>query len=144
VTAFFLMLISLLSDGVDGYLARRLHQESEIGKFLDPLCDKISLAAILIALLIVDSIPLWAVILIVGRDLLILSGSYVILRQRSVVLTSNILGKITGFIFGLMILAYAINMRRVATIFLYLSIPVMIGAFISYVQNYIKLMKGAK
>ncbi len=142
--AFILILISLISDGIDGYLARKLHQESKFGKFLDPLCDKISLAVILIALLIINSIPLWAVAVIVGRDLLILLGSYVILKQRSIVLTSNILGKITGFIFGVMILAYTINIKRVAIIFLYLSIPVMIGTFISYVQNYIKLMKGAK
>ena len=80
VFAFVIMLISLLSDGLDGYLARRLHQESRLGKFLDPLCDKIFLAVILVTLLYLKVVPLWAVVLIVLRDFLILLGSYIILR----------------------------------------------------------------
>ena len=144
IIAFVIMLISLLSDGLDGYLARKFHQESRLGKFLDPLCDKIFLAAILITLLYMKVVPLWAVILIVLRDFLILLGSYIILRTKSVVEVSNIFGKITGFIFGAMILAFTINLTLIGTVLMYSSIIVMTVAFITYSVNYLKIMKGVE
>ena len=144
VFAFVIMLISLLSDGLDGYLARRLHQESRLGKFLDPLCDKIFLAVILVTLLYLKVVPLWAVVLIVLRDFLILLGSYIILRIKSVVEVSNVFGKITGFIFGAMILAFTINLTLIGTVLMYLSIIVMTVAFITYSVNYLRIMKGVE
>ena len=142
--AFGLMLISLLSDGLDGYLARRLNQESRLGKFLDPLCDKIFLAAVLITLLYLGIVPLWAVILIVLRDFLILLGSFILLRAKAVVEPSNTVGKVTGFFFGSMILAFTIGWHLIGTIFLYLSVTVMSVAFVTYVVNYFRIMKGAQ
>lgn len=136
------MLISLLSDAVDGYLARRLHQESEVGKFLDPLCDKISMVTILITLFLINAIPLWSVIIIALRDVLILIGGFVLWRQRAKVFKSNILGKITGFILGAVILAFTINLKTLGAILLYTSVPAIIGSFIIYLNRYIKGMKG--
>jgi len=144
VIAFAIMLISLLSDGLDGYLARRLHQESRLGKFLDPLCDKIFLAVILITLLYIRIVPLWVVVLIVSRDFLILLGSYVLLKNKSIVQVSNVFGKITGFIFGAMILAFTINLTLIGTILMYTSIVVMTVAFITYSRNYLRIMKGVE
>lgn len=143
ITAFIIMLILLLSDGVDGYIARKFNQETEAGKILDPLCDKICLAVILITLLLINSIPIWIVILIISRDVLILVGSYIVLKQKSIVLTSNLLGKITGIIFGAIILAYTLNLRQVGLVFLYLSIPAIIGSFVLYTHRYFKVLKGA-
>ncbi len=144
LAAFLVMLISLLSDGLDGYLARRLNQESRLGRFLDPLCDKIFLAAVLIALLYIGAVPLWAVLLIVLRDFLILLGSFFLLKGKSVVEPSNIFGKITGFVFGAMLLSFTIGWTLIGSIFLYLSIPLMIIAFISYSVNYLRIMKGVE
>lgn len=141
--AFIIILISLLSDAVDGYLARKLHQESEAGKFLDPLCDKISLIVIVICLLMINSIPLWGVIILVSRDILILLGSYVMWRQKSIIFKSNILGKITGIILGAVLLAFTLNLQRTGEILLYLSIPAIIGTLAVYWGRYIKVMKGA-
>jgi len=143
VIAFIIMLIALLSDGIDGYLARKLHQESELGKSLDPLCDKIFLAVILITLYVIGSIPLWGVIIIVSRDFLILLGSFFILRLKSAILTSNLLGKITGFIFGVIICAFTLNLKYIGMVFLYISIPAIIGTFVIYTSRYLKVMKGA-
>jgi CDP-diacylglycerol--glycerol-3-phosphate 3-phosphatidyltransferase len=136
------MFVSLFSDGLDGYLARRLNQESRLGKFLDPLCDKIFLAAVLITLLYIKAVPLWAVLVIVLRDFLILLGSYILLKSKAVVEPSNTIGKITGFIFGSMILAFTIGWTLIGNILMYLSIPVMVMAFISYSVNYLRIMKG--
>lgn len=142
LVAFVIMLVSLFSDGLDGYLARKLNQESRLGKFLDPLCDKIFLAAVLITLLYIKAVPLWAVLVIVLRDFLILLGSYILLKSKAVVEPSNAFGKITGFIFGSMILAFTIGWALIGNIFMYLSIPVMAIAFISYSVNYLRIMKG--
>jgi len=141
--AFVIMLISLLSDGLDGYLARKLHQESELGRFLDPLCDKIFLAVVLVTLLYVGAIPLWIVIIVVLRDFLILLGSFFLLKLKSVIEPSNILGKITGLIFGSMILAFTAGWKNVGSILVYLSIPFMFTAFVVYMLNYLKIMRGA-
>lgn len=144
VVAFVIMLISLLSDAVDGYLARKLQQESEVGKFLDPLCDKISLIVIVITLLIIDSIPLWGVIVLVARDILILLGSYVMWRHKSIVFKSNTIGKITGIILGAILLAFTLNLQRTGEILLYLSIPAIIGTLAVYWVRYINVMKGVQ
>lgn len=144
VVAFLLMLISLLSDGLDGYLARRLNQESQLGKFLDPLCDKIFLAVVLITLLYIGAVPLWAVVVIVMRDFLILLGSFILLKRRAIVEVSNSFGKIAGFTFGVMILAFTIELKLLGMVFLYLSIAAMTFAFVTYAMNYLRIMKGVE
>ena len=136
--------LAALTDLLDGYLARRMNVVSVLGKFLDPLCDKIFLAVILVTLLYLKVVPLWAVVLIVLRDFLILLGSYIILRIKSVVEVSNVFGKITGFIFGAMILAFTINLTLIGTVLMYLSIIVMTVAFITYSVNYLRIMKGVE
>jgi CDP-diacylglycerol--glycerol-3-phosphate 3-phosphatidyltransferase len=138
------MFISLLSDGVDGYIARRFNQATELGKILDPLCDKISLAVILVTLLLLNALPIWIVIFIIMRDVLILIGSYIVLKQKSRVLTSNALGKVTGMIFGAIILAYTINLKQIGLFLVYLSIPAIVGSFILYTRRYLKVMKGVQ
>lgn len=142
--AFVIMLVSLFSDGLDGYLARRLHQESQLGRFLDPFCDKIFLAVVLVTLLYIGAIPLWIVIVIVVRDFIILLGSYVLLSNKSVVEPSNTYGKITGFIFGGLILAFTIDLNLIGNILMYLSVPVMTLAFITYIVNYLRIMRGER
>jgi len=66
--ALFFLLIAA-TDALDGWLARRLSQTSDLGKLLDPLADKILIISALIALIEVRGIPAFPVILIVGRDL---------------------------------------------------------------------------
>lgn len=139
--AFFLMLLAFLSDVVDGYIARRLHQESELGKILDHLCDKLSLLVILITLLIINAIPFWVVIFIGIRDILILLGSFILYKRRMIIYKSNILGKITGFLFGGMILAFILGCREIGMMILYIAIPVMLAAFITYLKRYLLALK---
>ncbi len=142
IIAFVIMFVALISDTIDGYVARKLHQESELGKTLDPLCDKISLAVIVLTLIIVKIMPIWAIIIIV-RDFLILLGSFFMLKSKAAVLSSNLWGKITGFIFGVIICAYTLNLRTLGIIFLYISIPAIVATFTIYTARYVRAMKGA-
>jgi cardiolipin synthase len=70
--AFFVFLCAGLSDAVDGYLAKRFHWTTELGAYLDPLADKLLIVSIYIALGVSGEIPLWLVIAVVSRDILIL------------------------------------------------------------------------
>jgi cardiolipin synthase len=142
--AFVIMCGSLLTDVVDGYLARRFHQESELGKLLDPLCDKISLAVILTVLVSMRDLPLWMAVVVVMRDILILIGSFFVYSHRAYIFKSNIMGKVTGFLFGALILAYTINLKAIGIWTMYSAIVFMTATFISYTYRYIKIMKGDK
>jgi cardiolipin synthase (CMP-forming) len=83
LAAILCFAIAAILDGVDGYIARRYHQISELGKILDPLADKLLLVSGIVALSFnhgnfLGQIPLWLTGTIIGRDLLILLGVAVI------------------------------------------------------------------
>src|SRR5207248_10008764 len=71
------------TDWVDGYVARHTGQVSTLGKLLDPIADRLAIAAALIVLVIRHAFPLWAALLVLVRDGLILAvGSIVLLRRK--------------------------------------------------------------
>jgi cardiolipin synthase len=72
--AFIAFLVAGVSDGVDGFLAKRWSQVTALGAHLDPLADKLLLVSIYVALGLGSHLPPWLVILVVSRDLLILGG----------------------------------------------------------------------
>ena len=72
--AFALFLAAGLSDAVDGFLAKNFHMASELGKYLDPLADKALIVSIYVALGIAQALPLFLVILVVSRDIMIISA----------------------------------------------------------------------
>lgn len=72
--AFLLFAAAGVSDAVDGFLAKRFGMTSELGRYLDPLADKVLIVAIYVSLGIADALPRWLVILVVSRDLLIVGG----------------------------------------------------------------------
>lgn len=72
--AFVLFLAAGISDAVDGFLAKRFNMTSEIGALLDPLADKALLVSIYVALGIAGAIPVWIVILVVSRDIMIVGA----------------------------------------------------------------------
>jgi cardiolipin synthase (CMP-forming) len=72
--AFLIFLAAGVSDAVDGFLAKRFGMTSEIGAYLDPLADKALIMSIYIALGITAAMPRWLVILVVSRDIMIISG----------------------------------------------------------------------
>ena len=70
--AFFVFVAAGISDAVDGYLAKRFDSKTELGAYLDPLADKLLIVSIYIALGWRAEIPLWLVVAVVSRDILIL------------------------------------------------------------------------
>ena len=72
--AFAVFIVAGVSDAVDGFLAKRFNMTSDLGALLDPLADKALLVSIYIALGIWGAIPRWIVILVVSRDIMIVSA----------------------------------------------------------------------
>lgn len=72
--AFLLFVVAGVSDGVDGYLAKRFGWQTELGAYLDPLADKLLLVSIFVALGVLGTLPSWLVIAVVSRDILIVAG----------------------------------------------------------------------
>jgi cardiolipin synthase len=72
--AFALFLAAGISDAVDGFLAKRFHMKSELGAYLDPLADKALIVSIYVSLGIVGMLPIFLVILVVSRDIMIIGA----------------------------------------------------------------------
>lgn len=72
--AFTAFVAAGISDGVDGYIARKFNQRSELGAYLDPIADKALLVSIYVSLGLLTFLPAWLVILVVTRDVLIVGA----------------------------------------------------------------------
>jgi len=72
--AFLVFIIAGVSDGVDGFLARRYKLHTELGRYLDPLADKLLLVSIYVTLGFQRHLPPWLVILVVSRDVMIIGA----------------------------------------------------------------------
>lgn len=72
--AFILFVVAGISDAVDGFLAKRCGMASELGAWLDPVADKALIVSIYITLAVVGAIPVWLVVLVVARDLMIVAA----------------------------------------------------------------------
>lgn len=81
------------TDWLDGYLARKLNQVTELGKFLDPLVDKLLVMAPLMALVGMDIVPAWGVFVILARELTISGWRVNPTFQRGAVPGAGIWGK---------------------------------------------------
>ena len=73
--ALLLAVVAGLSDGIDGWLARRFDWHSRLGAILDPIADKLLLVSCYLSLGWVGVLPSWLVVLVIGRDLVILTGA---------------------------------------------------------------------
>jgi len=125
--AVAVMLFSWSTDALDGYLARRLNQVSDTGRVLDHLVDKIWVAAVLTTLVFISNLPLYLAGAVIGRDLLILAGSAVVMKVRGSFVSSDVVGKITGCAFALLILFYTLRADA--------------GALLNRVQPYLEQLK---
>ena len=73
--ALVLICIAGLSDGLDGYLARRFDWRTRIGGLLDPLADKLLLVTVILTLTFMNLTPVWLACVVIGRDLIIVIGA---------------------------------------------------------------------
>jgi len=141
--AVAVMLVSWSTDALDGYLARRLNQVSNLGRVLDHLVDKVWIGSVLVTLAFTRGLPLYLAGAVILRDLLILAGSGIIMKARGSFVSSDVVGKITGFAFALLIVFYTLELpalMKYRTVFDYGVSVLVVVSFLNYVTVYLRLM----
>jgi cardiolipin synthase (CMP-forming) len=116
--AFLLLLASGATDWLDGKIARSTGQITRLGTLLDPLADRLFIIATLIGLLLRDIVPVWLVVLLLSRDLM-LAGLLPALRRRGLnALPVHFLGKAAtmNLLYALPLLLLADGTGRLASI----------------------------
>ena len=97
ITAFVLLVAAVLTDFVDGMIARSMNQITKLGQFLDPFADRLFIAATVIALAIQDVVPWWFVVAVMLRDALLGIGGLVMTRYGHGTLPVKWWGKVSTF-----------------------------------------------
>lgn len=128
-----IFVIASFTDFIDGYLARKYNETTNLGAFLDPVADKVLVFAALILLAESGVIPSWSVILIIGRETLI-NGFRLIAIEKGVVISASYLGKLKTVtqMVSLVLLLFA-------PAFLFLNV---IGLFIYWIAVIATLISG--
>ena len=134
-----IVMFMILSDFLDGYFARKLKQITEWGKILDPIGDKIGSAGVAIALYIYSGLPFWILMVIIGRDILILIGASFLIKKIDQVPSSEWPGKITAFIIALLLLSYIFEFDSSKKILLIVSAISLSYSLLDYILKFIKL-----
>lgn len=145
-TAVFV--IAALTDGLDGYIARTRNQVTKIGKFLDPLADKLLVTAAILALVQLNKIPAWIAFIIISRDLMV-NLLRMLAASEGVVIHASPIGKIkTAFqIIAIVALLldnfplYLFNLS-IGLITLYIAVGLTIVSGIDYLYKSLALIKN--
>lgn len=135
--------LAIITDLLDGYLARKLNQISDWGKIIDPVADKVFVATVAILLVFRNDIPLWFLLAILLRDALILAAGIYAQRKTGIVLPSNYVGKtavIVMCIAGTLGFVGAIEERDIA---MFVAVALMIASLIVYGKRWIQVVFGA-
>ena len=94
--ALIAFIVAALSDMLDGFLARILHQQTALGAYLDPIADKALLASSFVTLSVLHEIPGWLTVIVISRDVIILLGISVLsIMSISVKIRPTFVSKIT-------------------------------------------------
>ncbi len=143
-TAFGLLVLSGLTDCFDGWIARRFHQESEIGKLLDPVADKLTQVAVLIALTTQYREFLPLLVLCTVKEMLQGLGGIIVLGKGMEMRSSKWYGKVSTTVFYVAVAAIVLwkEMPHWLVLTLVATVGVlMLFAFVRYVQLFLAIRK---
>ncbi len=121
--AVVLIILAYLSDFLDGFLARKLKQETRLGLILDPLADKIWTIVMMVLLVMYRDLPIWIAVVVIFRDVAILLINTWLLKRKDLILPSDEFGKKYMVLIGLMIIGLALNITH--TIWLVVGIGIL-------------------
>ena len=101
--ALWIFILAVLTDAVDGYLARSRSQQTTLGSFLDPLADKLLLTTAFITLAVIGHLPIrlppWVPLVVISRDIMIVIGATLIqMNTGRLDIRPSIWGKLTTFL----------------------------------------------
>jgi len=147
--ALLTLLIAALTDILDGMIARITDQRTRLGEYLDPLADKLLLMSAIITLSVLHFIPIWAVIVVVSRDAILLTGTLVAnLPEIHIDISPTILGKGTAFaqicyiIITMLSVTGRVSLALVEP-FLWVMVALTVGSGVHYLFRGIQYLNGS-
>ncbi len=140
--AYGLMLLAGVTDYFDGYFARKFNQESDMGRILDPLADKVLVGAIAIVLTTTHGMPLWFLLLIIGRDLAILFLGYFMVSKTKEIPESNWPGKVAVTASALVLTVYVLPLEPYRAFFLWGGTAMLLISTASYVVRFYQFIRA--
>ena len=141
VAALIVFLVAGATDLLDGYIARKYNQITDLGKLLDPLADKLLMLCALFCFQDTQRVPLLVFILAAVKEVGMMIGSMYLLRSRKQVVHSNWMGKtaMAAFYAGVLI-SFIDGVQPYNNILLFIGLALSYLALFSYVRQY--LMRG--
>ncbi len=142
--------ISGLSDVLDGFIARKFHQESELGKVIDPLADKLTLIAVGVCLIFIEPYVLPLMIIMVLKDILMIIGGTMIINKGVIPPKSSWYGKASTFMFyisvGMVVLMAIFNYQNETLSLAVLGVTagMMIFSLVNYAIIFFRIQKQLK
>lgn len=150
--------VASVTDWLDGYLARKWEIVTVMGKFLDPLADKLIVMAALIMLIPLGRVPAWAVFLIIARETLV-TGLRSVASSEGIVIAASDLGKYKTifqmvaiialllhydyyWFFGLRWELFHVNMQFVGSFFFYISFALTMWSGGDYLHKFFRVLTG--
>ncbi|MBI5415526.1 MAG: CDP-alcohol phosphatidyltransferase family protein [Candidatus Omnitrophica bacterium] len=149
LVALGIFLFAVISDVIDGYIARRRHQRTKAGAILDPLADKLLLISAFICLYKIGAVlgggvrfPVWLVVGVISRDVILLSGAAIIrLFHGDFTLEPTVWGKATTFFQVLSVLGILLRWP-VFCVFWYPMIVLTVISGVDYIRKGIKIINN--
>ena len=135
--ALIAYLAAMLTDALDGIIARKFNQITALGKLLDPLADKLSLVTLLGLFVSDGQIPLWVLAIILLKEASMVIGGGVALK-RGIVVYALPIGKVTTLVFVLSIIARFLSWTQIADTLLWISVALSMVALIWYAVDLMK------
>ena len=136
--AAVVFIIASITDAVDGYIARKRNIVTNLGKFIDPLADKILVIAVLTALVELHRFPAWMVVVIISREFIV-SGLRMVAASEGVVIAASKGGKrktVTQII-GIILLLFNIPGAMAV---MWLAVILTVWSGIEYIRNSMDLL----
>ncbi len=150
IIALVIFIVASLTDLIDGKIARKYNLVTNFGKFMDPLADKLLVCAALIALVAMERIPAWVVIIIISREFII-SGFRLIASDNHVVIAASYWGKFkTAFQMVMVCLMIADLgavfgwMRILTEVIMWIALALTVISLIDYLVKNKEVMKEQK
>ncbi len=143
--ALLLFIVACITDYMDGVVARKYNLVTNMGKFMDPIADKILIAAVLIMLTHLHWVPAWIPIVVISREIIV-TGLRAIAADQGKVIAADVLGKAKTltqmFALGPLLLHYpwfGFDPTPLGTWILYLALVLTIVSGMNYLRNFYKV-----
>ena len=141
-SALIVYLAAMLTDVLDGWIARKTGRITSFGKLLDPIADKLSLLTLLALFVLDGQIPVWVLAVICAKELLMVLGGAAALFN-GIVASAQPIGKLTTLLFTVSILLRFIGWKYTADALMYAAAVMSIVALVWYGKSVLSELDGA-